>query len=62
MKLVIKLLSCEMRHGAANFLLKWVHTVTLPRTVTPSRGGVDAARDNVTYQKLVKRYLYGHVR
>jgi hypothetical protein len=27
--------------------------VTLPRTVTPNRDGVDGTRDHVTYQKLV---------
>ena len=29
--------------------------VTLPRIVTPHRGGVDGTRDRVTYQKLVTR-------
>ena len=33
----------------------WVHTVTLPRTVTPYRDSVDGTRDHVTYQKLVTR-------
>jgi hypothetical protein len=36
--------------------------VTLPRTVTPYRDRVDGTRDHVTYQKLVTRELYGHVR
>ena len=29
--------------------------VTLPRTVTPYRDGVDGTRDRVTYQMLVTR-------
>jgi hypothetical protein len=36
-------------------ILSWVHTVTLPRTVTPYRDSVDGTRDHVTYQKLVTR-------
>jgi hypothetical protein len=36
-------------------LLRWVHTITLPRTVTPYRDSVDGTRDHVTYQKLVTR-------
>jgi hypothetical protein len=35
--------------------LKWVHTVKLPRTVTPYRDSVTGTRDHVTYQKLVTR-------
>jgi hypothetical protein len=35
---------------------------TLPRTVTLYRDSVDWTRDHVTYQKLVTRYRYGHVR
>jgi hypothetical protein len=36
--------------------------VTLPHTVTPYRDSVDGTRDHVTYQKLVTRLRYGHVR
>jgi hypothetical protein len=36
--------------------------VTLLRTVTPYRDSVDGTRDHVTYQKLIKRLRYGHVR
>jgi hypothetical protein len=35
--------------------LRWVHTVTLPRTVTPYRDSVEGTRDHVTYQKLDTR-------
>jgi len=35
--------------------------VTLPRTVTPYRDGVDGTRDRVTYQKLLTRSRYGLV-
>jgi hypothetical protein len=36
-------------------LLRWVHTVTLPRTVTTYRDTVYGTRDHVTYQNLVTR-------
>jgi hypothetical protein len=39
----------------AMHLLRWAHTATLPRTVTPYRDSVDGTRDHVTYQKLVTR-------
>ena len=43
-------------------LLSRVHTVKLPRNVTPYRDSVDWTRDRVTYQKSVTRSRYGLVR
>jgi hypothetical protein len=38
-----------------------VHTVTLPRAVTPYRDSVHGTRDRVTYQKMVRKSRYGLV-
>jgi hypothetical protein len=43
------------KHILVNYTQRWLHTVTLPRTVTPYRDSVDGTRDHVTYQELVTR-------
>jgi hypothetical protein len=39
--------------------LKWVHTVTSPRAVTPYRDSADGTRDHVTYQSWLRGNVTG---